>query len=245
MREKHIIFAAKALSVVFTPFYLPLVGLAVLLTMTYLSLLPWAYKLFLIVTFWVFTIALPSLLIRLYRRYQGWPPFMVASKERRVIPYVISIVSYLLCYYIMASVHVPHFMGSILMAALVIQVVCAIVNLFIKVSTHMAAIGGVAGAWFLSSAGDALEPFIDAYLIIMGVVILRKAFLKSQKERHIGKGIYPLGLAGGFLDATGGGGWGPVVTSTMLAVGHDVKKTIGTVNTAEFLVTLAETTTIS
>lgn len=85
-------------------------------------------------------------------------------------------------------------------------------------------IGGVAGAWFLSSAGDALEPFIDAYLIIMGVVILRKAFLKSQKERHIGKGIYPLGLAGGFLDATGGGGWGPVVTSTMLAVGHDVKR---------------------
>ena len=104
-------------------------------------------------------------------------------------------------------------------------------------------IGGVAGAWFLSSAGAALAPFIDAYLIIMGVVILRKAFLKSQKERHIGKGIYPLGLAGGFLDATGGGGWGPVVTSTMLAVGHDVKKTIGTVNTAEFLVTLAETTT--
>ena len=104
-------------------------------------------------------------------------------------------------------------------------------------------IGGVAGAWFLSSAGDALEPFIDAYLIVMGFIILRKAFRKSQKERHIGKGIYPLGLAGGFLDATGGGGWGPVVTSTMLAVGHDVKKTIGTVNTAEFLVTLAETTT--
>ncbi len=97
-------------------------------------------------------------------------------------------------------------------------------------------IGGVAGAWFLSSAGDALEPFIDAYLIIMGFVILRKAFQKHHKERHIGKGIYPLGLAGGFLDATGGGGWG-------LAVGHDVKKTIGTVNTAEFLVTLAETTT--
>ena len=104
-------------------------------------------------------------------------------------------------------------------------------------------IGGVAGAWFLSSAGDALEPFIDTYLIVMGFIILRKAFRKSQKERHIGKGIYPLGLAGGFLDATGGGGWGPVVTSTMLAVGHDVKKTIGTVNTAEFLVTLAETTT--
>lgn len=104
-------------------------------------------------------------------------------------------------------------------------------------------IGGVIGAWFLSSIGDALEPFIDAYLIVMGFVILRKALQKNHKERHIGKGIYPLGLAGGFLDATGGGGWGPVVTSTMLAVGHDVKKTIGTVNTVEFFVTLAETTT--
>ena len=105
-------------------------------------------------------------------------------------------------------------------------------------------IGGAVGAWFLSSVGDTLEPFIDVYLIIMGAVILRKAFVK-QKERHIGKAVYPLGLAGGFLDATGGGGWGPVVTSTMLAVGHDVKKTIGTVNTVEFLVTLAETTTFA
>lgn len=104
-------------------------------------------------------------------------------------------------------------------------------------------VGGVLGAWFLSSVGDALEPFIDGYLIIMGIIILRKAFQKERKERHIGNAIYPLGLAGGFLDATGGGGWGPVVTSTMLAVGHDVKKTIGTVNTAEFLVTVAETTT--
>lgn len=103
--------------------------------------------------------------------------------------------------------------------------------------------GGVLGAWFLASVGDTLEPFIDAYLIVMGIIILCKAFRKQQKERHLNKLIYPLGFAGGFLDATGGGGWGPVVTSTMVAVGHDVKKTIGTVNTAEFLVTVAETTT--
>lgn len=102
--------------------------------------------------------------------------------------------------------------------------------------------GGALGAWVLSSIGDTLEPVIDVYLIFMGVVILRKAFQKEHKERRMGAGIYPLGLAGGFLDATGGGGWGPVVTSTMVAVGHDVKKTIGTVNTAEFLVTVAETT---
>lgn len=104
-------------------------------------------------------------------------------------------------------------------------------------------IGGVLGAWFLTSIGDHLEPFIDGYLILMGIIIFRKALMKKDRPtRKVGNYIYPLALAGGFLDATGGGGWGPVVTSTMLATDHDVRKTIGTVNAAEFLVTVAETT---
>jgi len=104
-------------------------------------------------------------------------------------------------------------------------------------------IGGVLGAYFLSSAGDCLEPFICIYLIVMGIVILHKAFRKEHKvRRKVGSYVYPLGLIGGFLDATGGGGWGPVVTSTMIASGHDVKKTIGSVNMVEFIVTIAETT---
>ena len=191
MREKHIIFAAKALSVIFTPFYLPLVGLAALLTLTYLSLLPWTYKLFLVVTFWVFTIALPSLLIRLYRHYQGWSLFQMASKERRVIPYVISIVSYLLCYYVMAAVHVPHFMGSILMAALVIQVVCAIVNLFVKVSTHMAAIGGVAGALMAFAAIFGFNPvwWLCVVLVLAGLVGTSRMILRQHSLHEITLGF--------------------------------------------------------
>lgn len=107
-------------------------------------------------------------------------------------------------------------------------------------------IGGVLGAWFLSSIGDTLEPFIDSYLIVMGIIIFLKAFKKNNTaKRKVGSYVYPLGFFGGFLDATGGGGWGPVVTSTMLATGNDVKKTIGSVNTAEFLVTVAETTTFA
>lgn len=104
-------------------------------------------------------------------------------------------------------------------------------------------LGGVIGAWFLTSIGDKLEPFIDVYLIIMGVVILSKALKKERRERKAGKYVYPLGFFGGFFDATGGGGWGPVVTSTMLATGHEPKTTIGSVNAAEFFVTVAETTT--
>lgn len=105
------------------------------------------------------------------------------------------------------------------------------------------AIGGALGAWFVSSIGEVLEPFIDIYLIVMGVIIFRKAFIRGERRtRHLGWKLMPLGFAGGFLDATGGGGWGPVVTSTLLASDYDAKKSIGTVNVAEFVVTVAETT---
>lgn len=107
-------------------------------------------------------------------------------------------------------------------------------------------IGGVLGAYLLSDLGDILEPFIDGYLIIIGIYIFTKAFRKQRKEpKDMGALVYPLGLVGGFLDATGGGGWGPVVNSTLIASGQDVKKSVGTTNTAEFIVTVAETAAFS
>ncbi len=107
------------------------------------------------------------------------------------------------------------------------------------------AIGGVLGAWLVTEAGSKLENAIDIYLILMGLIILRRAVSSRDKKRRIGSAIYPLGFAGGLLDAVGGGGWGPVVTSSMIASGEDVKRSIGTVNAAEFIVTIAETTTFA
>lgn len=106
-------------------------------------------------------------------------------------------------------------------------------------------IGGVIGAWLITDVGDVLEPFVDTYLIVMGVIIFCKALDRKRRRnvRRARKRLWPLGFFGGFLDACGGGGWGPVVTSTLLAGDQDVNKTIGTVNTAEFVVTVAETTT--
>lgn len=187
MREKRIIFAAKVLSVVFTPFYLPLLGLAILLAFTYLSLLPFMYKLLLLLAFWVFTVFVPTMLIRLYRRYQGWSLFEIGNRERRVIPYVISIVSYLFCYYLMSAAHVPHFMGVVLMAALVIQVVCAMVNLFIKISTHTAAIGGVVGAIASFSLILGFNPvwWLCLAVFIAGLVGTSRMILRQHTLREI------------------------------------------------------------
>ncbi len=105
-------------------------------------------------------------------------------------------------------------------------------------------LGGVIGAYLLVSfESKTIDIVIDIYLLIMGGFIFAKIFRKLGEAREYGNYTIPLGFAGGFTDAMGGGGWGPVVTSTLLASGHDARRTIGTVNTAEFFVTIAETTT--
>ena len=100
-------------------------------------------------------------------------------------------------------------------------------------------IGGLLGALFLVSTRDLnLKPYIAIYLLILGVRILMKACQKNVKFNN--KGLIPLGFLGGFFDAAGGGGWGPIVTSSLLAKGHTPAKVIGTVNVAEFFVTLTQ-----
>lgn len=146
MMNKNIILAAKVISVVFTPFYLPLVALTLLFLFSYLSLLPLFYKIFVLSLVYLMTILLPTFFIHIYRRYQNWSILQMSLRKRRLVPYIVSILCYLLCLYIMHVIHIPHFMGSIVMAALSIQVVCAIVNIWWKISTHTAGIGGMCGA---------------------------------------------------------------------------------------------------
>jgi len=99
-------------------------------------------------------------------------------------------------------------------------------------------IGGIVGAFISTSIdGNVLKPYISGYLLIMGLVIIRKAFKKIGKKKKT-KGVAPLALFGGFVDAIGGGGWGPVVTTTLVGSGRDPRYTIGSVNLAEFFVAI-------
>jgi uncharacterized protein len=103
-------------------------------------------------------------------------------------------------------------------------------------------IGAVIGAYVLTSLpGDVIRPYINAYLLVMGLIILRKALIMQKRSpKPVTRFVSPLGFVGGFFDALGGGGWGPIVTTTLVARGNSPRTTIGSVNASEFFVTLAQ-----
>ncbi len=98
--------------------------------------------------------------------------------------------------------------------------------------------GAALGAWLVTQVdGNAIKPFVSAYLLCMGVYVLSKAFRAVQRNGQPPRHVAKLGLLGGFVDASGGGGWGPVVTTTLVGTGQDPRTTIGSVNLAEFFLT--------
>lgn len=101
--------------------------------------------------------------------------------------------------------------------------------------------GGCLGAYVLTSFdGDVLRPWVTAYLALMGIYILVRA-IRPRRSRlaETAAVVAPLGVVGGFVDAAGGGGWGPVVTASLVGSGAPPRFVIGTVNTVEFFLTTA------
>ena len=99
-------------------------------------------------------------------------------------------------------------------------------------------IGGCLGAYVLTSFdGDMVKPFVTTYLALVGVWLFFRSFRKVPNNPVPARIVAPLGTVGGFLDAAGGGGWGPIVTTGLLGAGAPPRYVIGTVNAAEFLIT--------
>lgn len=101
-------------------------------------------------------------------------------------------------------------------------------------------LGSITGAYLLSDVidGDVIKPFIAVYMIVLAAIIIKKA-LKKNVEKKKTKRLGALAVFGGFMDSVGGGGWGPIVTSTLLGRGRNPKYTIGSVNAAEFAISFA------
>jgi uncharacterized protein len=110
-------------------------------------------------------------------------------------------------------------------------------RLFVRIAVP-GVIGGVMGAYVLTQIdASTAKPFVLAYLTALGLYLFYRGVMHRHTERRP-RVVSPLGLVGGFLDAAGGGGWGGIVTSNLLVQGGNPRKTIGTVNTAEFFLTV-------
>ena len=192
MKEKNIIFTARIMSMIFTPFYLPIVGLIALFIFSYMSLLPMMYKLVMLAMVYLLTVVAPSLLIHLYRLCQGWTSHELGRKERRLVPYIISIVCYFACFFWMEYRNTPRIISIIVVVALTIQMVCALINIWWKISTHTAAIGGVAGGLVSYSIAFSFNPlwWLCFVLILAGAVGTARMILRQHSLSQV---------VGGFL----------------------------------------------
>jgi membrane-associated phospholipid phosphatase len=191
-REKQMILAARIVSMLFTPFYLPIIGLIALFFFSYLSIFPLFYKLQVLIMTYLFTILLPTVMIHLYRRYQGWNLIELGQRERRMVPYIISIVCYFTCIYLMERLHMPHFIGSIIIAALLLQIVCAIINVWWKISTHTAAIGGVGGALFAFAEYLGFNPvwWLCLVFFVAGLLGTSRMILRQHNLSQVVAGFW-------------------------------------------------------
>ena len=200
MSEKNIIMTARIVSMLLTPFYLPVVGVLAIFVFSYLSTFPWQFKISLVLMVYLFTVLIPTLLIHIYRQYHGWTLIQLGQKERRMMPYAISILCYFGCFYIMNLLHLPHLITSVLVVALVIQVLCAIINVWWKISTHTAGMGGVLGGLIAFSVVLSFNPiwWLCLTIIASGVVGSSRIILRQHTLTQVTAGFF-LGLVSAFV----------------------------------------------
>ena len=105
-------------------------------------------------------------------------------------------------------------------------------------------LGAILGAWILTNIDvTAARRYVYGYLLILGFYILWRSMRIARLPRKLAGWTSLLGFGAGFLDASGGGGWGPLTTTTLVGSGHSPRYSIGSVNTAEFFVTVSAATT--
>lgn len=143
--EKKLIWVAKGISGIFNPFIIPFGAFFILFLFSYLKILPFQYKLIVLGVVYCFTILMPMITIYLFQKINGWGVQELSDREKRFVPYGLTILAYVFCLLMMYKLNLPRYMSGIIMAALIAMILCIIINLKWKISKHMTGIGGVVG----------------------------------------------------------------------------------------------------
>lgn len=191
MTNKYALLTAKTISWLFNPFYLPTVAVTLLMIFSYLNQIDLRYRLAFGAIVVLFTWIFPLIAIYLYRSINGWTSHQMSRRERRFVPYIINIGCYGALYGLMALFHIPQFISTVIMSALLIQIVCAMINIWIKISTHAAASGGVIGllmAFSLIFRFDATG-WLCCAILLSGAVCSSRMVLKMHNYHELFFGV--------------------------------------------------------
>ena len=179
---RSLLIAARTLSGIFRPQYFPVLGFLALFLFTYMSMLPWTYKGTVLTLVLLGTVLLPRWTVRLWRRMNGLELHLLRHRQNRYFPYLIGICYYVFTLHILNRFHLPTFMSGIIVAAIIIQVACAIINLRWKISTHTAGAGGVCGALVAFGILFSFNPiwWLCLCILITGLVATSRMLLRQH-----------------------------------------------------------------
>lgn len=136
---------SRIISGIFTPFMTPFLAFLLLFFFTYLRIMPFQYKLIVLGIVYCFTILMPMFSIYLFQKINGWGIRELGHREKRFIPYALTIISYVACLITMYKIHIPRYMAGIIVAALICMILCTLANFKWKISTHVASSGMMVG----------------------------------------------------------------------------------------------------
>lgn len=180
--DRTMIRTARVISGILTPFSIPFLAFLVLFLFSYLRIMPLPYKLIVLGIVYCFTILMPTITIFLFRKINGFAPHDLSDRKKRYIPFVLTIISYIFCLLMMHRLNIPWYMTGIILAALIMQVICIVVNLKWKLSEHMAGMGGIVGGLISFSALFEYNPiwWLCIFIIIAGVLGSARIILRHH-----------------------------------------------------------------
>lgn len=193
--DKTLIRTAKVISAVFTPFSIPFLAFLVLFIFSYLRIMPLQYKLIVLGVVYCFTILMPTLTIFIFRKINGFSPEELVERKRRYIPFILTITSYVFCLLMMHRLNIPWYMTGIILSALVVMIICVIVNLKWKLSEHMAGAGAVIGGLVAFSALFCYNPvwWLCLFILVAGVLGTARIILRHHTLGEV-MGGFAVGL---------------------------------------------------
>ena len=180
--DKTMLRVARVTSMVFTPFSIPFLSFLVLFLFSYLRIMPIQYKLIVLGIVYCFTILTPTITIFLFRKINGFARQELSERKKRYVPILLTIISYVFCLLMMRKLNIPWYMTGIIFAALIMMIICVIVNLKWKLSEHMAGAGAIIGGLVAFSALFGYNPvwWLCLFILIAGVLGTARIILQHH-----------------------------------------------------------------